>query len=56
MNFLFISDSRDTRSFAPIHSASQSGQANIVVALIGRGADVNCRGFAGATPLHVSVS
>ena len=47
---------RDNRSLAPIHSASQSGQVEVVLALLDGGADVNSRGFAGSTPLHVSVS
>ncbi|XP_070564922.1 uncharacterized protein [Ptychodera flava] len=49
-----VIDAKDKRSFAPIHSASQSGQTSVLVALIDKGADVNCRGFAGVTPLHVS--
>ena len=47
---------RDSRSQAPIHAASQSGSVDVVVALLDRGVDVNTRGYAGATPLHVSVS
>ncbi len=46
---------KDNRSLAPIHSASQSGQVEVVLALLDSGADVNDRGFAGSTPLHVSV-
>ena len=47
---------RDRRSLAPIHSASQSGQVEILIALLENGVDVNARGYAGSTPLHVSVS
>ena len=47
---------QDCRCFTPIHCASQSGNSDVVVALLDGGSDVNARGFAGATPLHVSVS
>ena len=47
---------KDRRSFTPLHCASQSGNVEVVVALLEGGADANARGFAGATPLHISVS
>ena len=41
--------------FTPMHTACRHGNCHIVVALIEvGGADVNQRGFAGATPLHLS--
>ena len=46
----------DNRSSTPIHSASQNGQVQVVLALLDNGVDVNSRGFSGSTPLHLSVS
>lgn len=40
----------------PLHLASQSGNTSNVVALAERGSDVNAKGFAGLTPLHMTVS
>ncbi len=42
--------------FTPIHCASQSGNVDVLVALLDGGSDPNSRGYAGTTPLHVSVS
>ena len=53
--FTLISDVRDRRMFTPLHCASQSGNNDVVVTLTKAGADPNCRGFAGTTPLHISV-
>lgn len=47
---------QDENSAAPIHVASRHGQVEILVALLDNGVDINSRGHAGATPLHVSVS
>ena len=47
---------KDRRCFTPLHCASQSGNVDVVIALLEGGAEPNCRGFAGATPLHISVN
>lgn len=51
-----IADARDSRAFAPIHCASQSGNVQVLLALLDGGSDANVKGYAGATPLHISVS
>ncbi|XP_061177816.1 uncharacterized protein LOC133186594 isoform X2 [Saccostrea echinata] len=47
-------ESKDKRLFAPIHCASQTGNVECIEALLEGGTEVNCRGFAGATPLHIT--
>ncbi len=49
-------DVKDRRAFTPIHCASQTGNVDVVEALLEGGSDANIRGYAGTTPLHVSVS
>lgn len=49
------SDAEDGRSFTAMHTACRHGNPRVVITLIEvGGANVNQRGFAGATPLHVS--
>ena len=55
-NLHFCTDLADRRCFMPIHCAAQSGNPSVVLALLDGGTDANVRGFAGATPLHISVS
>lgn len=47
-------ESKDKRLFAPIHCASQTGNVECLEVLLDGGTEVNCRGFAGATPLHIT--
>ncbi|XP_022336709.2 uncharacterized protein LOC111132656 isoform X3 [Crassostrea virginica] len=47
-------ESKDKRLFAPIHCASQTGNVECLEVLLEGGTEVNCRGFAGATPLHIT--
>ncbi|KAL5007408.1 hypothetical protein ScPMuIL_016214 [Solemya velum] len=47
-------ESRDRRSFTPIHCASQTGNVDCLKTLIESGSDLNARGFAGSTPLHIT--
>jgi len=49
-------EKRDRRCFTPIHCAAQSGNIDVIVALLSSGSEANSRGFAGTTPLHISVS
>lgn len=51
-----FTESKDKRLFAPIHCASQTGNVECLEVLLDGGTEVNCRGFAGATPLHITVS
>lgn len=51
-----MTESKDKRLFAPIHCASQTGNVECLEVLLEGGTEVNCRGFAGATPLHITVS
>ena len=55
-SFLFVSESKDKRCFTPIHCASLTGNAECISTLLDGGSEVNSRGFAGATPLHITVS
>lgn len=52
----FVTDQLDKRQYAAIHWASHFGNVNVALALLDGGSEVNCRGFAGLTPLHISVS
>ena len=52
---IFIPESKDKRCFTPIHCASLTGNADCISTLLDGGSEVNSRGFAGATPLHITV-
>ena len=54
--FVIFSELQDKRLFAPIHCASQTGNVDTIETLLQGGSCVNSRGFAGTTPLHVTVS
>ena len=56
MSCFVFTEKRDRRCFTPIHCAAQSGNVDVVVALLSGGSEANSRGFAGTTPLHISVS
>ncbi|XP_060566033.1 serine-rich adhesin for platelets-like isoform X2 [Ruditapes philippinarum] len=47
-------EQKDKRCFAPLHCASLTGNADCISALLDGGSDVNSRGFAGATALHIT--
>ena len=51
-----FSDTKDRRSLTPLHYACQAGNSGIVKLLLESGSDVNSRGFAGTSPLHIAVS
>ena len=51
----FFPESKDKRCFTPIHCASLTGNADCISRLLDGGSEVNSRGFAGATPLHITV-
>ena len=53
---IIYTEKRDRRCFTPIHCAAQSGNVEVVIALLAGGSESNSRGFAGTTPLHISVS
>lgn len=54
MNGHFI-DCRDRRDLTPLHYACQVGNTNIAQLLVEHGSDVNSKGFASTTPLHIAV-
>ncbi|KAL4224924.1 hypothetical protein ACF0H5_015620 [Mactra antiquata] len=47
-------EQKDKRCFAPLHCASLTGNADCLSALLDGGSEVNSRGFAGATALHIT--
>ena len=51
----YFPESKDKRCFTPIHCASLTGNADCISRLLDGGSEVNSRGFAGATPLHITV-
>ena len=54
-NVALFAESKDKRCFTPIHCASLTGNADCISTLLDGGSEVNSRGFAGATPLHITV-
>ncbi|XP_052799518.1 uncharacterized protein LOC128231131 isoform X2 [Mya arenaria] len=47
-------EQKDKRCFAPLHCASLTGNADCLSRLLDGGSEVNSRGFAGATALHIT--
>ena len=54
--FCFSSDARNRKGYTPLHFASMSGQAEVVIALLKSSADINAKGLSNVTPLHLAVS
>jgi len=54
--FPLIAELRDKRNLAALHYGCQVGNTDTVTVLLNAGAEVNARGFAGTTPLHIAVS
>eukprot|EP01137_Pigoraptor_chileana_P036033 Opistho-2@30957 len=46
-------DARNSFQNTPLHGASITGYASIVITLLENGADANSRGFNGTTPMHI---
>lgn len=53
--WFFLLEQKDKRCFAPLHCASLTGNAECIGTLLDGGSQVNSRGFAGATALHITV-
>jgi len=49
-------DAKTADGWAPLHSATYWGQAEVMTTLIRRGADVNSRTAGSQTPLHLAAS
>ncbi|XP_052242175.1 uncharacterized protein LOC127852295 isoform X2 [Dreissena polymorpha] len=47
-------EQKDKRCFAPLHCASLTGNVECITTLLEGGSEVNSRGFAGATALHIT--
>lgn len=52
---VYFAEQKDKRCFAPLHCASLTGNADCISTLLDGGSEVNSRGFAGATALHITV-
>ena len=51
-----FADCCDRRLSSSIHCAALSGNSKVLKVLLSHGGDANAKAYAGATPLHISVS